>query len=65
MRMSQSGGLIYEINGKEVSAEEFDQNGADWTAGYKRSEYWLSNGRLDSDTILKEIEETKRELNME
>ena len=65
MRMSQPGVSIYEINGKEVSYEEFSQNGAEWTADYKCSEYWLSNGRLDSDTIFKEIEETKSELNME
>ena len=63
MRMSQSGGLIYEINGKEVSQEEFEQNGAEWTDGYELDEYQLSNNP-DSDKIFSEIEETKKELNM-
>ena len=65
MRMSQSGGWIYEINGKEVSSEEYYQNEADWSTGYENTEYWLSNEGLDSDKIFSEIEETKKELNME
>lgn len=64
MRMRQSGGWIYEINGKEVSYEEFSQNGAEWTADYELNEYQLSNNP-DSDKIFSEIEETKKELNME
>ena len=62
--MSQSGGWIYEINGKEVSQEEFEQNGAEWTADYELNEYQLSNNP-DSDKIFSEIEDTKKELHME
>ena len=65
MRMSQSGDWIYEINGKEVSSEEYYENETDWSRGYENTEYWLSNEGLDSDKIFSEIEETKSELNME
>lgn len=64
MRMSQSGEWIYEVNGKEVSSEEYYQNETDWSTGYENTEYWISNGGLDPDKIFREIEETKKELNM-
>ncbi len=40
------------------------QNGAEWTADYELNEYQLINNP-DSDKIFSEIEETKKELNME
>lgn len=61
-RMTQSGNWIYEINGKEFSPEEFVQEQETWLSHYKKTEYWLSNSRLDTDVIFNEIEETKLQL---